>query len=730
MVDNPHVGANLMDHPGTLIFLAPTDPAFCDPGGPAYQIGIRWSSGLGAENDMLTGMMNYWDTRFDPDLHQAAGADYIFALTAGCHEPRSRGRLRLVDADPTTAPAIDFDMLSARIDEDRLVEGLRLLRRLARSQAMKPVARDILLVDEAAFEADDRGDDSALRALRPRDARPLVPRQRNVPDGAVAGAGRGGRPDVASARRRGALRGGRLGDAGDPAGGDEPDSPRGGREGRRPTCRRQAMIGTGIYDFDRLLIGSQWSEPATAERLEIRSPASGEPVGSAPEATSADVDAAVAAARRAFDEGPWPHLTMAERVAALTPVRERLGSLFAELDVLATRENGVPIAVQPTLSAVAVLDWYLTEAAHLEQTEQRTGAFGTRGTIYREPVGVVAGIVPWNGPLLQAVGKLAPALLTGCTAVLKPAPETPLTSLLLAGLFADAGLPDGVVSILPGNRDTGRHLVSHTGVDAVAFTGSTAAGRLIAEETGRTLKRSTLELGGKSAAVVLDDADPAATAALVALGCMAYSGQACAALTRALIPAARYDEFAEAIDAAIGAMPVGDPLDPATVIGPLVAERQLKRVLQYIESGIQAGAEVLRGGGRLADRPEGWFVEPTIFSRVDNGMLIAQEEIFGPVLCLIPYETEADAVRIANDTQYGLSGAVFGSDDERATRVARALRTGSVGINALAGDVGLPFGGFKCSGIGREFSRETFDHFTELKTVARMDTVGFGLMSA
>jgi aldehyde dehydrogenase (NAD+) len=489
------------------------------------------------------------------------------------------------------------------------------------------------------------------------------------------------------------------------------------------------MSRTASCDFDRLLVGSVWADPRTTERLDIHSPANGEQVGSAPHAGPADVDAAVAAARRAFDAGPWPQLTTAERIAALTPVRERLEAMVPELDVLATRENGVPISVQPTMSAVAVFDWYLSGAARREESEQRTGAFGTRGTIYREPVGVVAGIVPWNGPLLQAVGKLAPALLSGCTAVLKPAPQTPLSSLLLAGLFADAALPYGVVSILPGDRDTGSHLVSHPAVDAVAFTGSTAAGRIIAEETGRALKRVTLELGGKSAAVVLDDADPTSTAALIALGCMAYSGQACAALTRALIPAARYDEFAAAIDAAVAAMPVGDPLDPATVIGPLVAERQLKRVLDYIESGIQAGAKPLRGGGRLAERPEGWFVEPTIFTGVDNAMRIAQEEIFGPVLCLIPYDCEADAIRMANDSPYGLSGAVFSGDDARATRVARALRTGSVGINAVAGDVGLPFGGFKCSGIGREFSSETFDHFTELKTVARMDTAGFGLMS-
>ncbi len=489
------------------------------------------------------------------------------------------------------------------------------------------------------------------------------------------------------------------------------------------------MSGTDSCTFDQLLIASRWADPATGDRLEIRAPANGELVGSAPHARAQDVDCAVAAARRAFDSGPWPRLTMAERIEALAPVRHRLEKLAPELDVLATRENGVPVSVQPTMSAVAVFSWYLAEAARRAECEQRVGSFGTRGTIYREPAGVVAGIVPWNGPLLQAVGKLLPALLSGCTAVLKPAPETPLSSLILASLFANEGLPEGVVSILPGDRETGRHLVSHPDVDVVAFTGSTAAGRLIAEECGRSLKRATLELGGKSAAVVLDDADPQQAAMLIALGCMVYSGQACAALTRALVPVSRYDEFAEAIDAAVAALPVGDPLDPATVIGPLVAERQLARVLDYIESGVQAGAKLLRGGRRLAEHPDGWFAEPTILTGVDNEMRVAQEEVFGPVLCLIPYDTEADAVRLANGTPYGLSGAVFSGDDERATRVARGLRTGSVGINALAGDVGLPFGGFKCSGIGREFSRETFDHFTELKTVARLDSASFGLMS-
>ncbi len=481
--------------------------------------------------------------------------------------------------------------------------------------------------------------------------------------------------------------------------------------------------------FDKLYIGGTWADPAAGEQLTIHSPANGELVGRAPHASPLDVDRAVGAARQAFDTGPWPQLSVAERIDALTPVRERLAARTAELDDLATRENGIPISVQPAASALAVLDYYLAAAGKLSFAEQRRGEFGTRATVLREPVGVVAGIVPWNGPLLQAIGKLAPALLCGCTAVIKPAPETPLTSLVLAEIFEAANLPAGTVSILPAGRETGQSLVDHPGVDAVAFTGSTAAGRTIARSCGSSLKRCTLELGGKSAALVLDDADPASTATLIALGCMVYSGQACAALTRALIPAARYDEFAAAIDAAVAGLPVGDPLDPATVIGPLVAERQLRRVEEYIASGRAEGAEVVRGGARVADRPEGWFIEPTVFGRVDNAMRIAQEEIFGPVLCLIPYDSEADGIRLANDTIYGLSGAVFSTDDERADRVARALRTGSVGINALAGDVGLPFGGYKCSGMGREFSTETFEHFTELKTVARVDTTSFGLMT-
>ena len=324
------------------------------------------------------------------------------------------------------------------------------------------------------------------------------------------------------------------------------------------------------------------------------------------------------------------------------------------------------------------------------------------------------------------MAKLAPALAAGCTVVLKPAQETPLTSIAIAEAFLAAGLPEGVLSVLPGGRDIGRHLVSHLDVDKVSFTGSTTAGKEIATICGAAVRRVSLELGGKSAAVVLDDADVAMTSTFVSLGCMALSGQACAALTRAVVPRSRYKEFVDGFCKAIGALQVGDPMDHKTIIGPLVAERQLRRVESYIASGLEQGARLALGGHRIADRPEGWYIQPTIFIDVTNDMRIAREEIFGPVLSVIPYDTEEEAIAIANDTAYGLSAAVFGSTPDRVRAVARRLRAGSIGLNAIPGDVGLPFGGFKSSGIGREYSIEAFDHFTEIKTLSHRDAVSFG----
>jgi aldehyde dehydrogenase (NAD+) len=483
-----------------------------------------------------------------------------------------------------------------------------------------------------------------------------------------------------------------------------------------------------MKDYARLFIGGEWREPSTDARLIVRSPATGEIVGSTPEAANADIDRAVAEARAAFDTGPWPRMALAERLNILRRVRDDIAGRLDELNLLSTRENGVAIAVNSGGSALAVLDFFITAAEAYPFEESRNGVFGNRGTILREPVGVVAGITAWNGPLLQLMGKVAPALAAGCTVVLKPAPETPLSSMALAEAFERAGLPPGVLSILPAGREVGRYLVSHPGVNKVSFTGSPAAGREIGEICGASMKRVTLELGGKSAAIVLDDADVAMTSTFVSLGCMAYSGQACAALTRVLVPRARYGEFIDGLAHAIGRLQVGDPLDPTTIVGPLVAERQLRRVEDYIATGIAEGARVVLGGARAPEWPDGWYVQPTLFADVDNRMRIAREEIFGPVLCAIPYDTEEDAVAMANDNPYGLSGAVFGADLGRVERVARRLRTGSVGLNAIAGDVGLPFGGVKASGIGREFSVETFDHFTEMKVLSRNDAASFGAL--
>jgi betaine-aldehyde dehydrogenase len=484
-----------------------------------------------------------------------------------------------------------------------------------------------------------------------------------------------------------------------------------------------------MKNYDQLYIGGRWVEPATGARLTVRSPATGEVIGSAPEGHIADIDRAVAEAREAFDSGPWPRMPVAERVVILSHVRDQLAAKMDALNRLSTLENGVAIAVNSCGSAIAILDFYLDAASRYAFEERRDGVFGNRGTILREPIGVVAAVTAWNGPLLQPMGKIAPALLAGCTMVLKPPPETPLSSSALAEAFAEAGLPAGVLSIVPAGREAGRHLVTHPGVDKVSFTGSSAAGHEIAESCAKTLKRVTLELGGKSAAIVLEDAAIEPTATLISLGCMAYSGQACAALTRVLVPRSRYAAFVQGLAQAIGRLKVGNPLESDTIVGPLVAERQLRRVESYIASGIAEGARVVIGGGRPEGMGEGWYVQPTLFADVTNDMRIAREEIFGPVLAAIAYDGEDEAIAIANDSAYGLSGAVFGTDTTRVEQVARRLRTGSVGLNAVAGDVGLPFGGVKASGVGREYSIEAFDDFTEIKVLSRNDRASFGALN-
>ncbi|ONH30877.1 aldehyde dehydrogenase [Pseudofrankia asymbiotica] len=474
---------------------------------------------------------------------------------------------------------------------------------------------------------------------------------------------------------------------------------------------------------DRLFIGGEWVAPSGPDTFDVVSPATEEVIARVAEPTPADVDKAVAAARTAFDEGPWPRLDPAERVAAV----RRLAALYkpgrAELASIITAEMGAPISFAK-LGHVTIpmfmMNAFAGIAENLAWEEKRPGFYGQDILVRKEPVGVVGAIVPWNMPMHLTIGKLIPALLAGCSVVLKPSPETPLDAYWLAGLLERAEIPPGVVSILAAGREVGEYLVSHPGVDKVSFTGSTAAGRKVAAACGANLKRVSLELGGKSAAVVLDDADPAAMAKGVEVAGLMNSGQACVAQTRVLVPRSRYAEYVDALAAMVESLPTGDPTDPATEIGPLVAQRQQERVRGYIEVGQKEGARLVAGGADLpAGVDRGWYVRPTLFADVDSSMRIAQEEIFGPVLSVIPYADEAEALRIADATEYGLSGSVWTADVERGLDVARRVRSGTFGVNeAYSMDPAAPFGGVKASGIGRELGREGIEGFLDSKSIS------------
>jgi betaine-aldehyde dehydrogenase len=474
-----------------------------------------------------------------------------------------------------------------------------------------------------------------------------------------------------------------------------------------------------MTSFDQLLIGGEWVAPASDRRFEVRSPATLEAVGSVPEAVEADVDAAVAAARHAFDHGPWPTTSPADRAKVIARFSELLAERLPDFKTVLTEEMGAPGATVEMMMytpATAVLNVYQELAETFPWEETRTGMFGV-SRVRREPVGVVAAIIPWNVPLFIAINKLIPALLAGCTVILKPAPETPIDALMLGSLLVEAGLPSGVISVLPADREVSEYLVTHPGVDKVSFTGSTAAGRRVGSLATERLKRVSLELGGKSAAIVLEDVDLAASAFMIAYSGLMNSGQACVAQSRILAPRSRYDEITEAIVENAKMLSVGDPMDPATQLGPLVAERQRDRVEGYIEKGTAEGARLVLDGKRPAGLDVGWYVGPTVFADVDNSMTIAREEIFGPVLSVIPYDTEEEALAIANDSDYGLAGSVWTADVDHGYEVAKQVRTGTYGINWYAFDMGSPFGGFKSSGIGREDGPEGLAAFCELKSI-------------
>jgi acyl-CoA reductase-like NAD-dependent aldehyde dehydrogenase len=470
---------------------------------------------------------------------------------------------------------------------------------------------------------------------------------------------------------------------------------------------------------DRLFIDGRWVAPTTASTFAIVDPATEELYYRVAEAGPDDMSLAVAAARRAFDTSGWPQLTPAERADWLRRIADGLRRRAADAAQLWTRQVGVLHSMsKASIERIGgSYDYYADLASDFPFEVRHRPNQGPFGAVVREPIGVVGAIVAWNTPMSLAAHKIGPALLAGCTVVLKAPPEAPGEAYVLAEVAEEIGLPAGVLNVLTADREVSQLLVRDPRVDKIAFTGSSAAGRRIAAICGDRMARFTLELGGKSPAVILDDYDLETAAKSLADAECTLNGQVCSSLTRIIVSRHRHDAFAEALGTFFGSVQIGDPFDPASRLGPLAMERQRDRVEGFIAKGVAEGARLVTGGGRPDGFERGFYLQPTVFAGVDNQSTIAQEEIFGPVLSVIPADGEEHAIELANETPYGLNATVFTNDAERAYHVARRIRAGTVGHNGYRTDPSMGFGGFKQSGVGREGGRDGLLPYLESKTL-------------
>lgn len=471
----------------------------------------------------------------------------------------------------------------------------------------------------------------------------------------------------------------------------------------------------------RLLIGGEWVESLSGETFESINPSTGKPIATVARGNAADIDRAVRAAREAF-EGPWSRLTPFDRQALMLRIADLVEKSFDELGLLETLDMGAPVARTSLFKRwmLQALRYYAAQAVNIRgETLENSFPGSFMSYTVKDPIGVVGGIIPWNGPLITVLWSVCPTLATGCTLVLKPAEEAPLSVLRLAELMMEAGVPPGVINVVPGPGPTaGAALAAHPDVDKIAFTGSTVTGRKIVEASGVNMKRVAVELGGKSPDIIFDDADLDLAVPGVAMGCFNNTGQVCYAGTRLFVQRSIHDQFVERLAAFGATLRIGASTDAQTQLGPLVSQAQLDRVTNYIDIARQEGARIVSGGERRSDLGDGYFISPTVVADVRNDMRIAREEIFGPVASVIPFDDEAEAIRLANDTDYGLGGGVWTRDVGRAHRVSRAIRTGMVWVNCYGvTDPSIPYGSIKMSGYGSKGGPHHVEEYLYSKTV-------------